>query len=30
MNKLCVRLFIIIFMIYTRKSEYIPTITNFA
>ena len=30
MNKLCVRLFIIIFMIYTHKSEYIPTINNFA
>ena len=30
MNKLCVRLFIIIFMTYTRKSECIPTVTNFA
>ena len=30
MNKLCARLFIIIFMMYTRKSEYIPTVTNFA
>ena len=30
MNKLCVRLFIIIFTIYTRKSECIPTVTNFA
>ena len=29
MNKLCACLFIIIFMIYTRKSEYIPTVTNF-
>ena len=30
MNKLCARLFIIIFMTYTRKSECIPTVTNFA
>ena len=30
MNKLCARLFIIIFMMFTRKSEYIPTVTNFA
>ena len=30
MNKLCSRLFIIIFMTYTRKSECIPTVTNFA
>jgi len=30
MNKLCTRLFIIMFMIYTCKSEYIPTVTNFA
>ena len=30
MNKLCAGLFIIIFMTYTRKSEYIPTVTNFA
>ena len=29
MNKLCVRLFIIIFMMYNRKSEYIPAVTNF-
>ena len=29
-NQLCVRLFIIIFMTYTRKSECIPTVTNFA
>ena len=29
MNKLCTRLFIIMFMIYTCKSEYIPTVTNF-
>ena len=29
MNMLCARLFIIIFMIYTHKSEYIPTVTNF-
>ena len=30
MNKLCACLFIIIFMTYTRKSECIPTVTNFA
>ena len=30
MNKLCTGLFIIIFMRYTRKSEYIPTVSNFA
>ena len=30
MNKLCARLFIIIFMTYTRKFECIPTVTNFA
>ena len=29
MNKLCARLFIIIFMRYIHKYEYIPTITNF-
>ena len=29
MNKLCVRLFIIIFMMYNCKSEYIPAVTNF-
>ena len=30
MKKLCARLFIIIFMMCTCKSEYIPTVTNFA
>ena len=30
MNKLCARLFIIIFIDVYRKSEYIPTVTNFA
>ena len=30
MNKLCARLFIIIFIDLYRKSEYIPTVTNFA
>ena len=30
MNMLCARFFIIIFMMRTRKSEYIPTVTNFA
>ena len=30
MNKLCGRLFIIIFIDVYRKSEYIPTVTNFA
>ena len=30
MNKLCVRLFIIIFIDVYRESEYIPTVTNFA
>ena len=30
MNKLCARLFIIIFMMRTRKYEYITTVTNFA
>ena len=28
MNKLCGK--VTIFMIYTRKSEYTPTVTNFA
>ena len=28
MSKLCEHLFIIIFMRYTRKSKYIPTVTN--
>ena len=30
MNKLCARLFIIIFIDVYCKSEYIPTVTNFA
>ena len=30
MSELCARLFIIIFMMNTPKSEYIPTVTNFA
>ena len=30
MNKQCARLFIIIFMLCTRKSECIPIVTNFA
>ena len=30
MNKLCGHLFIIIFINLYRKSEYIPTVTNFA
>ena len=30
MNKLCARLFIIIFIDVFHKSEYIPTVTNFA
>ena len=30
MNKLCARLFIIIFIDVYRESEYIPTVTNFA
>ena len=29
MNELCARLFIIIFMMYTCESEYIPTVINF-